>query len=447
MQDPQETFGNNEKLGNHVVYGEFYYNKWYPLRANDEHMTGYSLLVDETSNYYIKNVYGKIRQLEDRTISLSTTDGVKKMYIYHVVLNSVFHHIQSNETVDHIDQNHNNNNIMNLQWLSRTENSSKNIQKCDIVPFSIVIPHDEVWKVFETVEVSNYGRIKRKTGIITIGSQVRDKKYRYVSIADKTGEYRKYYVHILVYTLFHGTPKHNVLHNDSAPLHPDGTYRNWAIDLTDGSQSQNMKDYHENKRKLLTYGGEDIEEMNEGIAMLVQHRPRFSDIAKTIDLPKCVYVSKSPVRCVFEMKLPNETIVYRGSKSDKLSLAAKVEEIKAYIKWLLEKRPEVSEFYKGSDLKLSPTISTLSEEEQTFINNLNFDLGKSGKKSLVSKLPDTCAIKAHMIPKYAYYVPASTTRGDKFVYKPPDGHGFSTTSNKNISTEIKFNELISKIQS
>lgn len=45
--------------------------------------------------------------------------------IYHITLLSFFPHIQPMETVDHIDENHRNNHITNLQWSSRPDNIRK----------------------------------------------------------------------------------------------------------------------------------------------------------------------------------------------------------------------------------------------------------------------------------------------------------------------------------
>src|SRR5579872_2991926 len=46
-------------------------------------------------------------------------------HIYMLALCSFFPHINPDQTVDHIDENCHNNDINNLQWLSRSENSSK----------------------------------------------------------------------------------------------------------------------------------------------------------------------------------------------------------------------------------------------------------------------------------------------------------------------------------
>jgi hypothetical protein len=48
--------------------------------------------------------------------------------IHRLMLMSVFPNTPDNETVDHIDNDHTNNNINNLQWMSRSENSRKGQQ-------------------------------------------------------------------------------------------------------------------------------------------------------------------------------------------------------------------------------------------------------------------------------------------------------------------------------
>ncbi|MHC5089030.1 MAG: hypothetical protein ACYSOT_05410, partial [Planctomycetota bacterium] len=39
----------------------------------------------------------------------------------------------------------------------------------------------------------------------------------------------------------------DIMHDDTAPLYEDGSYRNWLIDLSLGSRSENMKSFHNEK--------------------------------------------------------------------------------------------------------------------------------------------------------------------------------------------------------
>jgi hypothetical protein len=56
-----------------------------------------------------------------------------------------------------------------------------------------------------------------------------------------------------VYMTFHGQIPDGtiILHDDTAPLHTDGTYRNWAVDLRAGSKRDNNLEYHSEKRNVL----------------------------------------------------------------------------------------------------------------------------------------------------------------------------------------------------
>lgn len=118
---------------------------------------------------------------------------------------------------------------------------------------------DEVWIPYDigaaSVEVSNKGRIKTRLGTITLGNPSRNKqKYRSFSYREtNTSSSGKMYVHQLVYRAFNGEIPDGfvVMHDDNAPLDPDGTYRNWLEDLSLGSQSENMKSAAIKKRQIL----------------------------------------------------------------------------------------------------------------------------------------------------------------------------------------------------
>jgi hypothetical protein len=66
-------------------------------------------------------------------------------------------------------------------------------------------------------------------------------------------------------------------------------------------------------------------------------------------------------------------------------------------------------------------------------------------RGLKSHLPEGCGITAQMIPKYCYYKPESSTRGDKFVIERHPGliaegkRQWATTESKKFTTKQKFN--------
>jgi hypothetical protein len=69
----------------------------------------------------------------------------------------------------------------------------------------------------------------------------------------------------------------------------------------------------------------------------------------------------------------------------------------------------------------------------------------SGRRRSDAGLPSDCTITPEMIPKYSYFKPASAARGSAFIIdKHPllGNQRLSTTSSKSVSTEDKFNELL-----
>ena len=90
-------------------------------------------------------------------------------------------------------------------------------------------------------KVSSKGRFKGPCGL-TIQTRNRNgSKYKTVTM------YRRYYTHRVIWETFNGKiPKgYEVLHDDSAPLNSDGSYRNYLEDLRLGTRSENMKEFHD----------------------------------------------------------------------------------------------------------------------------------------------------------------------------------------------------------
>ena len=56
-------------------------------------------------------------------------------------------------------------------------------------------------------------------------------------------------LHRVIYQTFNGDIPNglDVKHDDTAPLDSNGNYRNWLEDLSIGTRSDNMKEYHANK--------------------------------------------------------------------------------------------------------------------------------------------------------------------------------------------------------
>jgi len=113
---------------------------------------------------------------------------------------------------------------------------------------------EEIWVDFclghSKYQVSSHGRIK-KAYSITQGCPIRGRKYRTTCITtERIGQFKynseKFYMHQLVWIAFNGDiPNgYEILHDDTAPLNEDGTYRNWLQDLKLGTRSENSFEHH-----------------------------------------------------------------------------------------------------------------------------------------------------------------------------------------------------------
>jgi hypothetical protein len=110
--------------------------------------------------------------------------------------------------------------------------------------YEIKIDNEE-WKfhpIYTKYAISTHGRCKNSHGIISYEDKCRNgQKYSRVSI-EKTHKY----IHRLVWETFIGEIPEglDIMHDDSAPLYEDSSYRNWLIDLSLGTRSENMKSFH-----------------------------------------------------------------------------------------------------------------------------------------------------------------------------------------------------------
>jgi hypothetical protein len=193
---------------------------------------------------------------------ISLKNGTKSTnhQLTHIMLASAFPTILPLQTVDHIDNNPKNHNIINLRWSTLSENSKKGQSICvRKKKFHPEYLPGEIWKPLpltdyttSNYEVSNRGRVKRmKYGFLN-GSRLRGKKYTYFTITTSSNVHIKYYAHQLVFVSFNGKLEKEqiILHDDMAPLNEDGTYRNWAEDLRVGDKTDNGREYHAAKRTV-----------------------------------------------------------------------------------------------------------------------------------------------------------------------------------------------------
>lgn len=120
----------------HPVYGPYKINGWFPVKCyvKDKLIAfdNYDLKLTTNPEYPCKirskynNLILKYSYQTDAMMQLTEKGNTTKLLLTHIMLSTVFPDVVRNESVDHIDNNHKNNHITNLQWLSRSQNSTKN---------------------------------------------------------------------------------------------------------------------------------------------------------------------------------------------------------------------------------------------------------------------------------------------------------------------------------
>lgn len=113
--------------------------------------------------------------------------------------------------------------------------------------FEINIDQEE-WKSHPECpeyQVSTHGRFRNSHGIISTNKKMRNgSKYSQVGF----GTSQKY-IHVLVWETWVGPVPEgmDIMHDDTAPLQEDGSYRNWLCDLSIGTRGENMISFHKHK--------------------------------------------------------------------------------------------------------------------------------------------------------------------------------------------------------
>jgi starvation-inducible outer membrane lipoprotein len=257
---------------NSHIYGNIAFGEWKPVYTINK--TGRALI--KSSIYEIcfinkPDIPCIIRNKERNTIvkyhfhdgldgyiNLKHNSVSQNFKLTHIMIASAFPTIKALDTVDHTDNDPKNHNILNLRWLSSSENARKgqSIQVKTKKEQPDTLPGEE-WKSLpisdytrDHYEVSNRGRVRRIGHGFLNGSRLRGKKYTYFTITTELNNHVKFYAHQLVFATFHGPLGEGqiILHDDMAPLNEDGTYRNWAEDLRAGSKGENNIEYHSAKR-------------------------------------------------------------------------------------------------------------------------------------------------------------------------------------------------------
>ena len=113
--------------------------------------------------------------------------------------------------------------------------------------FEINIDEEE-WKQHPECpeyQVSTHGRFRNSHGIISQQKKMRNgSKYSYVSCNQKN-----VYIHKIVWETWVGPIPEgmDIMHDDTALLQEDGSYRNWLCDLSLGTRKENMVSFHKHK--------------------------------------------------------------------------------------------------------------------------------------------------------------------------------------------------------
>ena len=375
---------------------------------------------------------------------------------------------------------------MNLQWLDISANSGKLAQfKQKDDAFTVQIPNDEVWKDFTLdggktmFKISNYARFKKPSGIITIGTKNRNKKYRMVALHYKDDnnvrQDIRYYVHRLVWEAFNGPiPKDKeVLHDDAANLHEDGSYRNWLRDLSIGTRKENMLQFHSHRASTsgpapiippMNDNDNDNDNENECTAVTIQKRPRYAE--DTPSMPTGFWLQKASGNkgCVVVVQIKRATkngkVLYWKSPSGPTHpLPLKIEIAKKYVRWVLQNHPDMAVYCDTTGcLENQDVLSKLSDTERKFYEQFSFreqddpyNEVKSStlrKRSVNSRLPPDCGVTEDMLPRYCSYQPATDKRGDAFTI---EGHPklrelgrktHKTSEKRSMSTLQKYNDMM-----
>lgn len=479
-------------------YGTVKYNVWMPAYSHrfdtdkKEHdiqkAKGYEIrFLNNPDGYEIRSLYRNGRILKHTSYKdgdnsvLFRIDGVSvHSLVSHVMLMSAFPDIQPERTVDHIDNNHQNMNIMNLQWLDMSANSAKRAQfkeKADA--FTIQIPNDEIWVDYKlgktTFKISNYARVEKPSGVITIGTKNRSKKYRAVALNYKDNEEasqcKRFYVHRLIWEAFNGAipDDKEVLHNDAAPVHPDGSYRNWLQDLSIGTRKENMVQFHSHRAGSSSNAISTHIAPDEGYTTVtVQKRPRYAE--NTNAMPTGFWLQKASGNkgCVVVVQIKRaskngKVLYWKSPSSPKYPTPLKIEVAKKFVRWVLLKHPDMAIYCDSTGYNENQDVlSSLSESDYTFYKQFEFreqddpynELKASQmRKRVVSHLPPDCGVTEDMLPRYCTYRPATDKRGDKFSL---EGHPkllerlglkrYGTSETRSMSTLAKYNQLMEFMQ-
>jgi len=155
----------------HPVYGKFKYNEWYTCVSSELKFVDYQItpINNNIESCIIKNIKTnkilctKSNNNYDPSINIVHNKKSYGLLLSHLLLNSVFPYIETNDSVDHIDDDPLNNNILNLQWMSIKENSKKGQEKSTKIVNSKKT--EDIFEVFNLKDES-VGKFKMKKELV-----------------------------------------------------------------------------------------------------------------------------------------------------------------------------------------------------------------------------------------------------------------------------------------
>jgi hypothetical protein len=227
----------------------------------DEIIELWKPIKDYESLYNVSNL-GKIKNITNGRILKQTIthEGylcvglvakrkIKSKLVHRLVGESFLKNHNNLPIIDHKDRNRANNCVNNLIWSTHKNNANNRGLRIKSETIQSNFTYDEIWINYDGYDISNWGRIKNRIGVIRNPIIGVDEKYPKVSMNSK-----RYRVHQLIAKLFiPNTNNHPlVLHKDDNPL-------NYGINnLYWGTHKMNMVDSHKNGRKKAIIIGDNI---------------------------------------------------------------------------------------------------------------------------------------------------------------------------------------------
>jgi hypothetical protein len=517
-ENPMET------VENHPIYGEVVFGKWIQARVPNGNTTRplatYEGMFtnDAEFPFVLRSKRGDTWRLvrfspSSTCFQLSVRNETKvHCNLTHMMLATAFPNAPPNETVDHRNNNHLDNSLFNLEWMTRSANSSKaheavtNVRNGHIIDVisntgdtlmsfpsicaaaRFVVDNirnrqgleltidtvdskirmvvngsrktaygyrwkisedanairDEEWRDLRVKElddgnavimtVSNKGRFKNRFGTVSRGTKLRDSNYHCFrsTYIDEEGVRKcvRLYAHVAVYLAFNGTIGANqvVRHGNDAPKLADGSYRNWAEDLTIGSRTDNVNDHNDALRMPMDVDGEDVISsiLEESTCAPLQFSRRDYNVqASDVPIPELYAMAriKSGIVAIYDDKhaeiMGNLTWTPGDSMSVTKELRSKFPILENYKSTKITPSAFVYHVLEGNHFEEGKCVKPIDlRNEDMRMRNLTYVEGgcKDIQKPKVQRLPKEFAdeMEIEYLPKYVSIV--QDKRSNKWMF-------------------------------